>query len=195
MEMQYSARDHFGWTRTKREGHVYISEMEYRNKTWYNECLFDNSADTKSPRVDLMILNDDGVGFVELKVDNENCDNLRSHINHMKYILSHVDIFRADAERRITVLQKYGLLENEMMPNLKKWNENKKIWCGILFVGNEGHLSGAKQIIREYEGIMGEDILCSFVGIDVVKSENLNFVSDSFVAGKEFQSKAYNGIF
>ena len=195
MEMQYSARDHFGWTREKKEGHVYISEMEYKNKIWYNEGLFDDSADTKSPRVDIMILNDDGVGFVELKVDNKNCNNLRSHINHMNYILSHTDVFRADAERRISVLQKYGLLEEEMLPNLKKWNENKRIWCGILFVGNEGHLSEAKQIMAGFNDIIGEDIRCSFIGTDVVKEKKLNLASDSFVTGKVFQSEEYHGIF
>ena len=195
MEIQYSVRDHFGWTRTKKEGHVYISEMEYKNKIWYNESFFGNSADTKSPRIDLMILNDNGVGFVELKVNNENCDNLCSHIQHMKYILSHEDIFRADAERRISVLQKYGLIEQEMLPNLKRWNENKRIWCGLLFVGNEGHLSEAKQIVGKYGDMIGEDILCSFIGTEVVKTEHLNLVSDSFVIGKIFQSEGYNGIF
>lgn len=37
---------------------------------------------------------------------------------------------------------------------MKKWNKIK-IWRGILFVGNEEHLSGAKQIIGEYEDMMG----------------------------------------
>ena len=195
MELQYATDDHMGWTKTKQEGHVYISEMKYKGSTWYNEWFFENSKDTKSPRIDLMILNDEGIGLVELKVDNENCGNLRSHINHMKYILAHADVFVKDAERRINVLEKYELLEKEILPNLNKWREHKKIWCGILFVGNEEHLSGAKQKLKEFQDSMGGDIRCSFIGTDIVKSGKLNLASTSFVTVTEFQSKEYNGIF
>ena len=76
MEMQYSIKKHFGWTIEKKIGHEYPSTMTYKNHEWYNESSFSGSLEqTKSPRVDLMVLNDDGIGFVELKVDNENCDN------------------------------------------------------------------------------------------------------------------------
>ena len=101
MELQYSIEDHFGWTKIKCPGQNYKSKMVYKNKTWYNEACFDNSKDTKSPRIDLMVLNEDGIGFVELKVDNANCENLGNHIRHMNYILSHKDTFIQDAERRI----------------------------------------------------------------------------------------------
>lgn len=194
MEMQYSGRDHMGWTRVKQPDHEYVVEREYKGKIWYNEYAFDPN-DTFSPRVDLMVLNEDGIGFVELKVDNENCENLGSHINHMRYILSHKDVFIADTTRRLDVLEGYGLLENEMLSNLKKWRETKAIWCGILFVGKENQLTEAKSMIQSYALSLGSDIKCAFVGTDVIKNHKLKLSSEVFLSNDIFVSESYKGCF
>ena len=192
MEMQYSAKDHFGWTRHKKQGREYLSSMEYRNHTWYNEDYFPDSAETKSPRIDLMILNDEGIGFVELKVDNENCENLSSHIDHMNYILSHQEVFIEDVIRRLSALKEFDLLEEEMQPNIDKWEKNHQIWCGILFVGNEDKLVEAKRMINK-ELNDNQSIMCRFVGTEVVKESKLDMRSDIFVDKATFVSSDYYG--
>ncbi len=192
MEMQYSAKDHFGWTRHKKPGREYLSSMEYRNHIWYNEDYFPDSAETKSPRVDLMILNSDGIGFVELKVDNENCDNLSSHISHMSYILSHQEVFIEDVIRRLSVLKEFNLLEEEMRPNIDKWEKNHQIWCGILFVGSKDKLTEAKQMINK-ELNDNQCIRCCFVDTRVVKAGKLDMRSDIFVNKATFVSPDYYG--
>ena len=168
--------------------------MVYRNKTWYNEACFDNSKDTKKPRIDLMVLNEDGIGFVELKVDNANCENLGNHIRHMNYILSHKDTFIKDAERRIGVLKKYGLLEKEMQNNLSNWEKKHNIWCGILFVGNSEHLSGAKDMIKEHLDKVKDNIKCAFVDHNVIKGGKLNLSKENFVSGDAFVEPKYMGV-
>ncbi len=192
MEMQYSVKNHFGWTRYKQAGCVYLSSMEYKGKTWYNEELFPESTETKSPRVDLMVLNDAGIGFVELKVDNENCDNLSSHISHMNYILSHKDVFIKDVNRRLSVLKDYKLLEKEMEPNIDKWDKTHQIWCGIMFVGRDDKLVEAKQIIKK-ELRDTHNIKCCFINTNVVKEGKLNLRSDIFVRKEIFVSSDYHG--
>ena len=192
MEMQYSAKDHFGWTRYKQSGHVYLSSMKYRKHEWYNEDFFSDSSETRSPRVDLMILNDKGIGFVELKVDNENCGNLSSHISHMNYISSHKSVFIKDVNRRLSVLKEYNLLEQEMKPNLDKWEKTHKIWCGILFVGKEDKLAEAKDMINK-ELSDTQDIRFCFADTTVIKEGKLNMKSDIFVKKEFFVSPNYYG--
>ena len=195
MEMQYSVRDHFGWTRDKKAGHIYLSEMEYRKKTWYNEYSFPINSDTKSPRIDLMVLNEEGVGFVELKVNNESCENLGGHIRHMNYILSHKEGFKRDVERRVGVLEKYDLLEPEMEGNLKAWHETKNIWCGILFVGNSINLDGAKDLVRQNIDAFQDGIKCAFVDIEIIKRGKLNLSKEIFVLPSTFLDDSYKGTF
>lgn len=192
MEMQYSAKEHFGWTRFKQAGREYPSTMKYKNHIWYNEEVFPDSDETKSPRVDLMVLNDNGIGFVELKVDNENCGNLSSHISHMEYILSHQEVFIKDIVRRLSVVKDYDLLEPEMKPNLDKWENNHHIWCGILFVGEEDKLDEAKQMINK-EINDGQDIKCCFINKSVVKDKRLDLRSNVFVSKETFISSEYLG--
>ncbi|WP_026512173.1 hypothetical protein [Butyrivibrio sp. LC3010] len=192
MEIQYSVKDHFGWTRNKQDGHVYPSTMKYRKHEWFNEEFFCDSDDTKSPRVDLMVLNDAGIGFVELKVDNENCENLSSHIRHMNYILSHPDVFISDADRRLSVLTEYHLIEPEMLTNQEKWIRNHQIWCGLMFVGTADKLDGAKRMIKkELSNI--QNIKCCFVDISAVRERRLNMKSDIFISKETFISSEYLG--
>ena len=193
--MQYSIKDHFGWTRIKEKGHTYLSEMQYRGKTWFNEFNFKNLTDTKSSRIDLMVLNEDGIGFVELKVNNENCGNLDSHINHMNYILSHKEKFLHDAERRVEVLLKYDLLEREMERNLDEWKKTKNIWCGILFVGKQEHLAGTKEMIKKQLESLKDGIKCAFVDSDIVYKGELNLSKDVFVLPRHFVEESFKGLF
>ncbi len=192
MEMQYSVRDHFGWTRKKEPGHKYLSTMAYKKQEWYNEeDLLPDLTETRSPRVDLMVLNDNGIGFVELKVDNENCQNLSSHIIHMNYILSHQEVFIKDANRRLSALKKYGLLEPEMTPNIEKWERDHQIWCGILFVGKKDRLSEAKRMVKKE--LNTQNIRCCFVDTSVIKDRRLNMRSEIFVSDETFVSPNYKG--
>lgn len=191
MEMQYSVKD-FGWTKEKLADHEYRSTMIHRKHEWYNEEVFPDSGETIVPRVDLMVLNDNGIGFVELKVDNENCQNLSSHISHMNYILSHQDVFIKDANRRLSVLKEYELLEPEMNPNIEKWEKDQQIWCGILFVGEkEAKINDAKELVKKETDT--QSIKFCFADTSVVKGRRLNMRSEAFVSDEEFLSSSYQG--
>lgn len=195
MELQYSIEEHFGWTKTKRTGCDYKSEMIYRKKTWYNEFYFDNPSDTKSSRIDLMVLNEEGIGFVELKVNNVNCENLGNHISHLNYILSHKGGFISDARRRVDVLDNYGLLEKEMGKNLEYWKEKHNIWCGILFVGGVEHLLEAKDMIKMQLNNINTEIKCAFVNNKVIRKGKLNLSKEIFVPAVSFVQSSYKGVF
>jgi len=194
MEMQYSVED-LGWVKEKQKqsGHVYPINMKYKGCEWYNEEPFNDltKAETKSPRVDLMVLNDYGIGFVELKVDNKSCKNLSSHIVHMNYIMSHQDVFIKDVDRRLSVLKEYELLEPEMNNNIEKWKDNPQIWCGILFVGKADKLDGAKQMIKKQSNV--QNIRFCFVDTSVVMERRLNMSSEVFVSKETFISSSYHG--
>ena len=112
----------------------------------------------------------------------------------MNYILSHKDTFIQDAERRIGVLKKYGLLEKEMQNNLSNWEKNHNIWCGILFVGSSEHLPEAKSMINDQLDKGNDRIKCAFVGHSVIKNGKLNLSKENFVSVDAFVKPTYTGV-
>lgn len=178
MEMAYSAVDHFGWTTKEIPG---CAPVHFNKAYRYNNTLSYTEGITVRPRVDLMVLNDQGVGFVELKVDNESCDNLDGHVEHMNYILDHPDKFIEDADRRINVLSKYGLLDEALDGNLEVWRKEKNIWCGILFVGEEKeHRPGAVELVKNLDPTKLGDIKFSFIDRKFIDAKKIDLSSESF---------------
>ena len=103
---------------------------------------------TKIPRFDIISFSHDGIGIIELKVDNENTENISSHYAHMKYILNNNNTktsFLNEIKRRLYYLKKYELVNEKIINEYEnKIFENQEIWCGFLYVGGE-----RKEIIEE----------------------------------------------
>ncbi len=112
-----------------------------------------NKKITKKPKFDIIMISKDGIGIIELKVNNENCDNILSHYCHMKHILNNEeskDKFITEIYRRIKYLQENELINSEIIDKYgKQFFNEKKLWCGFLFVG--GGKSESVKIIRGLE--------------------------------------------
>ena len=96
---------------------------------------------TKQPRFDMIVLNHDGVGIIELKVNNDNIENLESHYEHMEFFLTNAatqQCFLDEINRRVDILVNNGLLDGSAMDFPRD-----RLWCGFLFVG--GELSDTKK--------------------------------------------------
>ncbi len=109
---------------------------------------------TKQPKFDIITFSKEGIGIIELKVNNENCDNILSHYCHMKHILKNKDSknkFIEEIETRIDYLIKYGLINKNIIDQYSKQIfSEKKLWCGFLFVG--GNKSDSIRIVERLEG-------------------------------------------
>lgn len=71
-----------------------------------------NQEITKRPRFDIITFSKEGIGIIELKVDNENCDNILSHYCHMKHILNNKESktkFVDEIYRRIEYLKEFEI--------------------------------------------------------------------------------------
>lgn len=89
---------------------------------------------TRQPRFDIVVVNNKGIGFLELKVNNKNVDNLESHYEHMLFLLQNPKKFLNEIQRRMRVIKPYNLIsESALNASLKA----KSLWCGFLFVGGE----------------------------------------------------------
>lgn len=101
-----------------------------------------SSTTSEKERFDLIVMSDRGIGFIELKVNNENCDNLNSHYEHMQYVKKNPKVFLEDVKRRFEIIEKYGLWPQEEM----KLFSTEKIWFGFLFI--KGGKDRCKTIIE-----------------------------------------------
>jgi len=128
-----------------------VVDMEVQcPKKWFAGNHFSKGT-TAQPRFDMIVLNRDGIGVIELKVDNDNTDNMNSHYEHMTYLLDNSDcqtLFLDEMNRRITIMNKHGLL----CKNAAAFPQNK-IWCGFLFVG--GGIDGSKELVKQFKGKPG----------------------------------------
>ena len=96
-----------------------IIDMEVQcPKEWLNTLVV-NEGETTQPRFDLIVINSKGLGIIELKVDEENCNNLKSHYKHMLYIQNNSDSFIKEIKRRIEILKDY-----ELISSFRKSQEN-----------------------------------------------------------------------
>ena len=137
-----------------------VVDMEFKCPgSWFEKMDFDkeiedmkkNNEITNSPKFDIITISKEGIGIIELKVDNENCDNILSHYCHMKHILNNKECktkFINEIHRRIDYLQKIELINSKIIDKYgdQIFNE-KKLWCGFLFVG--GGKSGSVRIVNK----------------------------------------------
>ncbi len=98
---------------------------------------------TQQPRFDIVVVNNSGIGFLELKVNNENVGNLNSHYEHMEFLLQKPEWFLEEIKRRLKVIKPYNLI-NESLIDVALKTEN--LWCGFLFVG--GDLDKAQNLVN-----------------------------------------------
>lgn len=128
-----------------------IIDMEAQfSYTWFPKAKFSKET-TKSPRFDLIVINENGIGIVELKVNNENCENMLSHYEHMEYVLAHPKKFHDEFIRRINKLKEFKLINEKIVQNMDAMLQcgDIPLWCGFLFVG--GGIEGAQKIVRVIE--------------------------------------------
>ena len=102
---------------------------------------------TKQPRFDIVVVNNLGIGFLELKVNNKNVDNLNSHYEHMEFLLQKPGWFLEEIKRRMKVIKPYNLINESLIDIALK---TKNLWCGFLFVG--GGYRKAKDIVKQFSG-------------------------------------------
>lgn len=114
-------------------------------KNYFLNATFSKGT-TKSPRFDLIVINETGFGIVELKVNNENCNNMQSHYEHMTYVLKYPEKFRQEFQRRLEILKKFELINQETVSMYKKLLDYGEIplWCGFLFVGGKKKIPSQK---------------------------------------------------
>lgn len=121
-----------------------VVDMEMQcPKEWFKGNDFSENT-TEKPRFDMIVHNKDGIGIVELKVNNDNADNMESHYEHMEFLLTNSQgqkYFKDEIKRRINVLSENGLISKSIddFPI-------DRIWCGFLFV--EGGIDGARDLVR-----------------------------------------------
>ena len=134
-----------------------IKDSEIKNIK--EKLEYKNGKLTLIPRFDIISFSNEGIGIIELKVDNENTENISSHYAHMKYILNDKNAkisFLNEIKRRLYYLKKYELVNEKIINKYEnEIFENQKIWCGFLFVGGE-----RKEIIEKIVTELGnyEDI-------------------------------------
>ena len=156
-------------------------------KAWFENMKSDEEINklgkiiTEQPRFDIISFSKEGIGIIELKVNNENCDNLLSHYAHMKHILNNKDKFMKEIYRRIKYLKENELINSEIIDKYGKqiFNE-KKLWCGFLFVG--GDKSKSINLIEQFNKFEIRDKLkfmyCDFNEIDLLNINNMQNYSD-----------------
>ena len=106
---------------------------------------------TKAPRFDFVVIDERGIGIIELKVNNENCTNIVSHYEHMEYVLEHPKVFHDEFVRRIKLLKKFELISKKTADSFDSLLQkgNIPIWCGFMFIG--GGLKGAQKEAKVLE--------------------------------------------
>ena len=124
-------------------------EVEFSSKMFPNAKF--SPETTKAPRFDLVVIDECGIGIVELKVNNENCTNMTSHYEHMEYVLTHPKIFHDEFVRRIELLKEFELISEKTASSFDDLLQQGDIpiWCGFLFIG--GGLEGAQKIAKVLE--------------------------------------------
>ncbi len=125
-----------------------VTDMEIQcPKKWFTGNSFGKTT-TDQPRFDMIVLSNDGVGVIELKVNNDNTDNMLSHYEHMEFLLTNKETktnFLNEIRRRTQMMINCGLLDEKVIEYLKK----NDLWCGFLFVG--GKLTDSQKLITPFK--------------------------------------------
>lgn len=125
---------------------------------------------TKQPRFDMISISDDGIGIIELKVDNKNYSNMIGHFVHMVYALENKQDFIDGIINRLNIMSKFGLINKETYDKYKNCN---KIWCGFLFVNGKKE-SSIKIINNKLKGKLDlNKIKFKYCNDDYIKLENM----------------------
>ena len=142
-----------------------VIDMEVQcPKKWLDDAKLSPKT-TRSPRFDLVVYSseDKSIGIVELKVDNENCQNLLGHYEHMCHIASKKE-FVNEMIRRTEILKKYKVIDTDI-----SIASDKKVWFGYLFVGGDENDSRNK-IKKELGSIKDISSDCKFLYVKDVAS-------------------------
>ena len=119
---------------------VISQEAQFKGKDFAGGDFSPKTSDKE--RFDLIVMSDNGLGFVELQVNNENCDNLISHYEHMQYVKNNPKVFLEDVNRRFEVVKRYNLWPQHELD----FFSIEKIWFGFLFIN--GSKESCKTIIK-----------------------------------------------
>lgn len=130
------------YVRNNAKWKVIAQEVQIKRE-WFSEGDFTDGT-TETERFDLIVMSDKGLGFVELKVNNENYHNLNSHYEHMQFVRTHPQKFVEEIDKRFELIKEYGVWQED---EYRKY-DNKNIWFGFLFVN--GGLEKCKSIVEKY---------------------------------------------
>lgn len=110
-------------------------------KQWVKK---DNSMIETVKKPDFIVYNNirREFGIIELKVDNENTENLGEHYTMFHAIYNDPAYFIEELSRRANIMSTYGLADNET------YSDSKKIWFGFLFIGKG--IVGAQNCIKKH---------------------------------------------
>lgn len=152
-----------------------------KNDKEINKLLGDKKNKiTIQPKFDIITFSKEGIGIIELKVNNENCDNILSHYCHMKHILKNKDIKKSFIDEifinRIDHLKDNGLINKNIIDKYGEQISNeKKLWCGFLFVGGGKYESAGKvRVLKEKEFTNNLKFMyCDFNEIDLLNINNM----------------------
>ena len=123
---------------------VICQEAEYPREAFKGGFFSETTTDNE--RFDLIVMSKKGLGFIELKVNNKNINNLLSHYEHMQFVKEKPNLFIEDVTRRFEIIKEFGLWPKEEFRLFSTDN----IWFGFLFVG--GTKEKSIEIISNYLG-------------------------------------------
>lgn len=132
---------------------------------------------TDQPRFDMITISDDGIGIIELKVDNKNYSNMIGHFVHMIYVMENKKDFIDGIINRLKIMSEFGLINKEIYD---KYKNCYKIWCGFLFVDGKKEKS-IKIVNNNLQGKVDlNKIKFKYCTIDDINLENMQ-TYDEFI--------------
>lgn len=124
----------------------------------------------KHSQVDIVVFDEEkGFGLIELKYNNENCDNLDEHCNDYNKICSDRKISEkneAELIRRAEYLANYKLIDSryyEKMMEIKNSGSAIGFWYGFLFVG--GGKNRSADLVKRM-GKAADEEACRFLYVE-----------------------------
>ena len=125
----------------------------------------DNTSE--QPRFDIIAISKDGIGIIELKVNNESCSNLNGHYEHMCFVRKKPQKFLDGIKDKTEHLNVNRLISDEIYNQFIKYYNEKKLWFGFLFVGGEKKTTKNKVLkFRDKDLKDIKFLYCSFEDID-----------------------------
>lgn len=133
----------------------------------------------KHSQVDIVVFDEEkGFGLIELKYNNESCDNLDEHCNDYHKICSDKKISEkneAELIRRAEYLAKFGLIDPryyEKMKEIKNSGSPIGFWYGFLFVG--GGKNRSTDLVKRMDKAADEEA-CRFLYVEDIDAIDLRY--------------------